>query len=382
MQPAPNRPTIAGLIFATYLPQEERILSIDLFRWIVDHQATALVLLNDQLNIEYMNSSAEALFARSGKQLQGQSCSQLFSPNDKLNRLMFRVLEEDVPTTQRSEMLTLTADASRITVDITFTPLLESDGNYILVEFLSMDRILQISREEASLAKQEAAQVLVRGLAHEVKNPLGGIRGAAQLLSLELGDPKYDEYTNIIIEEADRLRNLVDRILGSNKLPNLGPTSIHEVIERVLALMTVETGEAVWFDRDYDPSLPDIEADREQLIQAVLNIVRNAVEALQGQGDTNPDKRMLLSTRVIRQFTIGRKRHRLVLKLVIEDNGPGIIPELMENMFYPMVSGRAQGSGLGLAIAQQVVTQHAGVIDCESEPGRTRFTLYLPLGAQ
>ena len=357
-------------------------MSIDLFRWIVDHQATAMVLLNDQLNIEYMNSSAESLFARSGNQLQGQSCGHLFASNKRLNKLMRRVLAEDVPTTQRSEFLTLTADGSRITVDITLTPLHEDDGSHILVEFLSMDRILQISREEASLAKQEAAQVLVRGLAHEVKNPLGGIRGAAQLLALELGDPKFDEYTGVIIEEADRLRNLVDRILGSNKLPQKAPTSIHEVIERVLALMRAESGDAVWFERDYDPSLPDIEADQEQLIQAVLNIVRNAMEALQAQGDANPEKRLYLSTRVLRQFTIGRTRHRLVLRLQIRDNGPGIDPELMENMFYPMVSGRAQGSGLGLSIAQQVVTQHAGVIDCESEPGRTRFTLYLPIGAR
>ncbi|MCH8552718.1 MAG: PAS domain-containing protein [Natronospirillum sp.] len=357
-------------------------MSVDLFRWIVDHQATALVLLNGQLDIEYMNSSAESLFARSGNQLHGQSWQHLFTPDNGLKELLERVLVERVPTTQRSEKLTLSADGSRITVDITITPLADDGPLYILVEFLSMDRILKISREEASLAKQEAARVLVRGLAHEVKNPLGGIRGAAQLLAIELGDQRYDEYTSIIIEEADRLRNLVDRILGSNRIPKWASTNIHEVLERVLRLMQVEAGESIRFERDYDPSLPEIDADREQLIQAVLNIVRNGMEALQGQGDDNPQKTMHLSTRAIRQFTIGKQRHRLVLQLRIEDNGPGIDRELMENMFYPMVSGRAQGSGLGLSIAQQVVAQHAGVIDCESEPGRTRFTLYLPIGAQ
>ncbi len=357
-------------------------MSIDLFRWIVDHQTTALVLLNEHLNIEYMNSSAESLFARSGNQLKGLAWSGLFTPSNDLGGLMKRVLAEDVPTTQRSEQLELVADGSRIIVDITLTPLKESDGDYILVEFLSMDRILQISREEATLAKQESARVLVRGLAHEVKNPLGGIRGAAQLLQLELGDARYDEYTVIIIEEADRLRNLVDRILGSNKLPQKTSINIHEVTERVLSLLQVEAGRSVYFERDYDPSVPDLVADREEMIQAVLNIVRNGMEALQSQGDQNPDKRMRLSTRVIRQYTIGRKRHRLVLRLKVEDNGPGIDPELMETMFYPMVSGRAKGHGLGLSIAQQVVTQHEGVIDCESEPGHTRFSLYIPIGAQ
>lgn len=357
-------------------------MSVNLFRWIVDHQATALVLLNGQLNIEYMNSSAEALFARSGNQLRGQTWRQLFIPDNGLPDLLTRVLEEAVPTTQRSEKLTLAADGSRITVDITLTPLTDDGPPYILVEFLSMDRILKISREEASLAKQEAARMLVRGLAHEVKNPLGGIRGAAQLLAIELGDQRYDEYTGIIIEEADRLRNLVDRILGSNRIPNWVSTNIHEVVERVLRLMQVEAGDRITFERDYDPSVPEITADREQLIQAVLNIVRNGMEALQSQEDANPDKRMRLSTRVLRQFTIGKQRHRLVLRLRIEDNGPGIDRELMENMFYPMVSGRAQGSGLGLSIAQQVVTQHAGVIDCESEPGRTLFSIYLPIATR
>lgn len=338
-----------------------------------------MILLNHDLTIEYMNSSAESLFARSDNQLHGQLWVNLFTPNNGLHALMRRVVDEDIPTTQRSEKLTLTADGSRITVDITLTPLKEANSAHLLVEFLSMDRIIKISREEASLAKQEAARVLVRGLAHEVKNPLGGIRGAAQLLALELGDPRFDEYTGVIIEEADRLRNLVDRILGSNKLPTLGMTNIHEVTERVLALMQAEAGQSVRFDRDYDPSLPAFKADQEQLIQAILNIVRNGMEALQSQEGNNPAKRMVLSTRAIRQFTIGRHRHRLVLQLRIEDNGPGISRDLMENMFYPMVSGRARGTGLGLSIAQQVISQHAGVIDCESEPGRTRFTLYLPI---
>lgn len=354
-------------------------MSTDLFKWIVDHQATAMVLLNHELHIDYMNSSAESLFARSGNQVHGQPWNALFESHEALQQLLVRVLHEEVPTTQRSELLQLVADGSKITVDMTLTPIRADHRQAVLVEFLSMDRIIKISREEASLAKQEAARVLVRGLAHEVKNPLGGIRGAAQLLALELGDPALDEYTQVIIEEADRLRNLVDRILGSNKLPTWRPTNVHEVTERVLSLMRAEAGSSVEFVRDYDPSLPDLQGDSEQLIQAVLNIVRNGMEALQSQGVANSDKRMTLRTRALRQFTIGQKRHRLVIRLMIEDNGPGIAEELMENMFYPMVSGRAQGTGLGLSIAQQIVTQHGGVIDCESEPGSTRFSVYLPL---
>lgn len=355
------------------------MLSTDLFKWIVDHQATAMVLLNDDLHIDYMNSSAESLFARSGNQVHGQPWNVLFEPHEALELLLRRVLCEEIPTTQRSEVLLLVADGSKITVDMTLTPLHEPERRAVLVEFLSMDRIIKISREESSLAKQEAARVLVRGLAHEVKNPLGGIRGAAQLLALELRDPALDEYTQVIIEETDRLRNLVDRILGSNKLPRLRPTNVHEVTERVLSLMRAEAGASVDFVRDYDPSLPEFIGDSEQLIQAVLNIVRNGLEALQSQGEANPHKQMRLVTRALRQFTIGQKRYRLVLRLLIEDNGPGIAEDLMENVFYPMVSGRAQGTGLGLSIAQQIVTQHGGVIDCESEPGCTRFSVYLPL---
>ncbi len=354
-------------------------MSTDLFRWIVDHQTTALVLLDDRLHIHYMNSAAEALFSRSGTQLQGLSWSQLFTHENGLTELLQRVLDEGAPTTQRAEQLTLAADGTRITVDIMLTPMLEGRPHRVLMEFSAIDRIIRISREESSLAKQEAARVLARGLAHEVKNPLGGIRGAAQLLALELDEPKYDEYTDIIVQETDRLRNLVDRILGSNRMLSLSATSIHEVTERVLALVQAETGGTIRFERDYDPSLPDIQADKEQLIQAILNVVRNAMEALQNQGDAQPDKVIRLSTRVLRQFTIGKRRYRLVVRLSIADNGPGIPADLLETLFYPMVSGRANGSGLGLSIAQQVVTQHNGVIDVESEPGDTRFRLYLPI---
>ena len=218
----------------------------------------------------------------------------------------------------------------------------------------------------------------MRGLAHEIKNPLGGIRGAAQLLARELPDEGLRDYTNVIIEEADRLRNLVDRMLGSNKLPSLAMTNIHEVLERVASLIEAEAQGSITLVRDYDPSIPDLLIDREQLIQAVLNIVRNALQALSAQSDLRLG-RISLRTRTLRQFTIGHTRHRLVVKMEIIDNGPGIPPALQETIFYPMVSGRPDGTGLGLAITQNIISQHQGLIECESHPGHTVFSIFLPL---
>ena len=219
---------------------------------------------------------------------------------------------------------------------------------------------------------------LVRGLAHEIKNPLGGIRGAAQLLARELPEESLKDYTNVIIEEADRLRNLVDRMLGSNKLPSLAMTNVHEVLERVCSLVEAESQGCITLVRDYDPSIPDVLIDREQMIQAVLNIVRNAMQAISGQNELRLG-RISLRTRAMRQFTIGHVRHRLVSKIEIIDNGPGIAPELQETIFYPMVSGRPDGTGLGLAITQNIISQHQGLIECDSHPGHTTFSIFLPL---
>ena len=246
------------------------------------------------------------------------------------------------------------------------------------MELHPRDRLLRITKEEAQLSKQEVTKVLVRGLAHEIKNPLGGIRGAAQLLARELPEQSLRDYTDVIIEEADRLRNLVDRMLGPYRPPNLQPLNIHEITERVFSLIEAETQGELSLRRDYDPSIPDILADREQLIQALLNIVRNAMQAIDESGALR-EGRITLRTRALRQFTIGQIRHRLVCRLEVIDNGPGIPAEIVESIFYPMVSGRAEGTGLGLSITQNIVSQHQGLIECESTSGRTVFTLFLPL---
>ncbi|NLY57930.1 MAG: PAS domain-containing sensor histidine kinase, partial [Gammaproteobacteria bacterium] len=262
--------------------------------------------------------------------------------------------------------------------DYSVTPMQALERSWILLELLPRDRLLRITKEEAQLSKQEVTRVLVRGLAHEIKNPLGGIRGAAQLLARELGEPALQDYTDVIIQEADRLRNLVDRMLGPYQPPRLTPISIHEITEHVCSLVQAEAQGKLDLLRDYDPSIPDLLADREQLIQAVLNIVRNAMQALMSVDDGRRGQ-ITLRTRTLRQFTIGPRRHRLVCRLEITDNGPGIAPGILDSIFYPMVSGRAEGTGLGLSITQNIITRHQGLIECDSTPGHTTFTLFLPL---
>jgi two-component system nitrogen regulation sensor histidine kinase GlnL len=247
-----------------------------------------------------------------------------------------------------------------------------SSGLGLLVELTPLDRQLRISREENLLAQQSVSRALTRNLAHEIKNPLGGLRGAAQLLERELADPALKEYTSIIIGEADRLQNLVDRMLGPNSIPRKREINVHQVVERVRQLVAAEVPSRVRLIRDYDPSIPPLVGDPDQLIQAVLNIVRNAMQAVGKEGD------ITLRTRTLRQFTIGHVRHKLVIKIDIVDTGPGIPAEIMEQIFYPMVSGRPGGTGLGLSIAQTIISQHGGLIECTSEPGNTCFSLLLP----
>ncbi|MFV3379458.1 MULTISPECIES: nitrogen regulation protein NR(II) [Pseudomonas] len=346
-------------------------------RLLLDNLTTATLLLNAELRLEYMNPAAEMLLAVSGQRSHGQFISELFTESaEALNSLRLAV-EQAHPFTKREAQLTSLTGQS-ITVDYAVTPILHQGQTLLLLEVHPRDRLLRITKEEAQLSKQETTKLLVRGLAHEIKNPLGGIRGAAQLLARELPHEELRDYTNVIIEEADRLRNLVDRMLGSNKLPSLAMTNIHEVLERVCSLVEAESQGGVTLVRDYDPSLPDVLIDREQMIQAVLNIVRNAMQAIAGQNDLRLG-RITLRSRAVRQFTIGHVRHRLVARVEITDNGPGIPAQLQDTLFYPMVSGRPDGTGLGLAITQNIISQHQGLIECDSHPGHTTFSIYLPL---
>ncbi|MDG1579774.1 nitrogen regulation protein NR(II) [Pseudomonas sp. GOM6] len=348
-----------------------------LHRLLLDNLTTATILLNAELCLEYMNPAAEMLLAVSGQRSHGQFISELFTESPEALSSLRQAVEHAHPFTKREAMLTA-LNGQTLTVDYAVTPILSAGKTLLLLEVHPRDRLLRITKEEAQLSKQETTKLLVRGLAHEIKNPLGGIRGAAQLLARELPNEGLRDYTNVIIEEADRLRNLVDRMLGSNKLPSLAMTNVHEVLERVASLIEAESQGSITLVRDYDPSIPDVLIDREQMIQAVLNIVRNALQALSAQSDLRLG-RISLRTRTLRQFTIGHTRHRLVVKMEIIDNGPGIPQDMQETIFYPMVSGRPDGTGLGLAITQNIISQHQGLIECESHPGHTVFSIFLPL---
>jgi two-component system, NtrC family, nitrogen regulation sensor histidine kinase GlnL len=242
---------------------------------------------------------------------------------------------------------------------------------------------LRVEREEREFNQAVANRELIRNLAHEIRNPLGGLRGSAQLLERELERPGLREYTQVIIKEADRLQQLMDRLLTPNRLPHLGRVNVHEVCERVRSLILAEFPLGVTIVRDYDASLPEIHGDREQLIQAVLNIVRNAAQALSATAAERPNGgEIILRTRIARSVTIARHRHRLALELQVIDNGPGIPAELRERMFHPLVSGRPGGTGLGLTLAQTHVQLHNGLIECESRHARTAFRILLPLKAR
>ena len=344
-----------------------------LHQLILENLHTSVLLFDEQMLILYVNHAAEMLFAMSARAMVGRQVEEIMQceSRETIDQL-HNVLETGNPYTGRE--IGIRTPSQRLTVDCTVVPLDDPDGpRTLLVELQQIDRQIRITHEEQLISQQQAAQELVRGLAHEIKNPLGGIRGAAQLLELELNEDDLKEYTRVIMKEADRLRNLVNRMLGPNQLPQLSNVNIHHVLEHVRGLLRAEFPMGPTINRDYDPSIPRFNADSDRLIQALLNIARNGAYAAGDRGA------LFLRTRVLRQFTIGSTRYRLVLRIEIEDTGPGIPDELLDRIFFPMVSGRAGGTGLGLAIAQELINQHGGLIECESRPGKTQFFVYLPL---
>ncbi|MFZ2313417.1 MAG: nitrogen regulation protein NR(II) [Methylobacter sp.] len=344
-----------------------------MYKRILDHLNAAILLFDRELTLTYINTAGEILLADSSRHLVGLSAYELFKSSDPallMNLQQCLTMEE--PLVDRE--LILDRMTLSVTINFSATPLLKNEQvNEVLVELQQVDNHLRVSKEEQLLIQQNTARLLVRGLAHEIKNPLGGLRGAAQLLDMELDDPELKEYTQIIIAESDRLQGLMDKMLGPNKLPNKGPLNIHEVLERVRQLVKAECSGSLTIKCDYDPSIPDIQADKDQLIQAILNIVRNAVQATEGKGN------ITIRTRIHRQMNIGRKRYKLAVKCDIIDNGPGIDADMMNQIFYPMITGRADGTGLGLSIAQALINQHNGLIECNSEPGNTVFSIFLPV---
>jgi two-component system, NtrC family, nitrogen regulation sensor histidine kinase GlnL len=343
----------------------------------LDLLASAVVLVDVDFGIRYLNPAAENLVAASTKTLSGKPLKEIIGYSHTLQTALDEALANNWAYTGQNIELKR-PDGESLQVNCTVTPV-EAPGGGLLIEMWPIDQQLKASREERLLEQQQANRELIRNLAHEIKNPLGGIRGAAQLLEHELvglaNAPALREYTQVIILEADRLQDLLQRLLTPQRPMHPAPVSIHEVLERVRSLLVAEFPQTLKVRRDYDTSLPDLIGDREQLIQAILNIARNAAQAMQGEGG------ITLRTRAVRQVTLAKKRYRLALELQVIDDGPGIPPDILERMFYPLVSGREGGSGLGLTIAQNFVQHHHGTIECESRPGCTSFIIRLPLDA-
>lgn len=341
---------------------------------IIDNLASGIIGIDAEYRVRLINPAAEALLQLSEARILGQPICEVALPGIPWRSTLDQAHREGRAVVRRG--LTLDSREGEASLaDMIITPLREVAGFDFLIELQPMDRLLRISREESLHTAQQTTRTVVRGLAHEIKNPLGGIRGAAQLLERELPSENLREYTGIIIQEADRLRNLVDRLLGPNKQPAMVMLNIHEVVEHVLQLVTVEAGERIALQRDYDPSLPELKGDRSLLIQALLNILGNALQATEAQ----PQCALTLRSRSERQFTIADTRHRLVCRIDIIDNGPGIPDELRETLFVPMVSGHAEGTGLGLSIAQSIVHRHGGLLSYTSQPGETCFSIFLPM---
>ncbi|CAG68236.1 two-component system nitrogen regulation sensor histidine kinase GlnL [Acinetobacter baylyi] len=353
------------------------------YRLLVDNMTTAILLVDSNLNIFYLNSSCEALFDISLLRASGQPVINLLhAPNDTFNthEALLNTLKSSQHYTRREA--TINVNFKDIHVDYTVSQLNTGKPYHplLLIELNPIDRMLKISKEENFIQQHQVARQLIRGVAHEIKNPLGGIRGATQLLARSLNDPKYAEFTDIIINEVDRLRNLADTMLGSRQLPSYEDVNIHEPLERVRSLIVNQTKKKIKIIRDYDLSLPDVKADRDQLIQVMLNISVNAIQAITENKEffVEHEPQLMLRTRIQRLVTINGVLNRSAVRIDIEDNGPGIPEDILESVFYPLVTGRAKGTGLGLSIAQNIMHQHNGMIECQSIPGKTVFSLYLP----
>jgi len=343
----------------------------------LDLLSSSVILLDENLDIRYLNSAAESLLAISGKNIVGSKLGDVAALPSTLLEALDNALRHGWGHSgqnieiRRNDDLLLQLNCTVHRVD--------AGDIRLLVELWPIDQQIKATREERLLEQQLANRELIRNLAHEIKNPLGGIRGAAQLLEHELNNPALREYTQVIIKESDRLQDLMKRLLSPHRPMQPGAVNIHEILERVRSLLTAEFPKALMIRRDYDTSLPELIGDREQLIQAVLNIARNAAQAIMNNQQANAEGQITLRTRIARQVTLAKKRFPLAIELQVIDNGPGIPEDIRERMFYPLVSGRDGGNGLGLTLAQNFVLQHQGTIECQSRPGYTCFTLRMPL---
>lgn len=357
-----------SLALASYMTDPERCCEL------LEQLTTAVLVLDEDLRVAFLNPAAEALLGHSAGHVTGSALDELLRCGDHgLTPRLSAYLLTGRPYTEH-EVSVQTSSGQRVVVDCTATPIFDGPlAPAALIELRRVDRELRIRAENRQLLVHRASREMIRGLAHEIKNPLGGIKGAAQLLAAELTDPGQREALEVILQEADRLRALLDRMLGPSVRPVKRELEIHRVLEHVRRLIESEAPPGVVVSYDYDPSLPPVQADWDLLVQAVLNLARNALQAVGASG------RILFRTRIRHRLTIGRNTYRLGVQVEIVDDGPGVPAELAERLFYPMVSGRPEGTGIGLSIAQMLLAQHGGLIEFESEPGHTVFRMLIPV---
>jgi two-component system nitrogen regulation sensor histidine kinase GlnL len=366
---------------------------------LLDSLVTSVFLLDRELHVTYLNAAAQTLLGLSPNQALGRRITEAVRGAESLLPLFERARQGGEGVVQRELAWPAPGGVDRILDCAVTEVVLGGEASGLLLEIEDITQHRRLTRENALLAQLGGSRLMVRQLAHEIKNPLGGLRGAAQLLERELLDPALREYTRVIISEADRLANLLDSMLGPGRPPAKQLVNVHELLERVYRLLRSEAQEDIAIERDYDPSLPAIEVDPNHIIQAMLNLGRNAIQALSGDGREASRSRaesrevrtrgapptgaaalrLTLRTRVATNVGIGGRRHRLVASVQFEDNGPGVPAEIRDTIFYPLVSGRSEGSGLGLGIAQDLVSRHGGLIEFDSAPGRTIFVIYLPM---
>jgi len=340
---------------------------------LIESLECAIILVDRDSVVERVNIAAETLFCQSRRYLVGRTLEELI-PNKEVIECVKQCMENAAQYTLREIELSLFDIDSLVDMTLSCVSTERGIQPSILVEINSINRISRFMKEKNQLERQQSFRLMMRGLAHEIKNPLGGIRGAAQLLDREIDDESQKELTDILIKEADRLTRLVDRVMGSRE--QLKPTylNIHEILEHVAHLVTVRNEGQLIINRFYDPALPEIRVDKEQIIQAVLNIVGNAIEAQQGKDSIN----IGFITQFERFVTLNQQMHRQVLKIKVWDEGPGVPDEMKDIIFDPLITGRPEGTGLGLSITQEIVQRHKGVVQLEEYHGKTCFSIYLP----
>lgn len=345
------------------------------FEKLFDSLATAVAVLDANNCVMALNTAAEGLLGVSANRALARPFASLTPGLDNIASLCARARAENQSFGEMLRIMAPQRDGSELELATRVSPAGDGSNDTLIIELFDITQRHHLDRESALVAQRGVSQRMLRQLAHEIRNPLGGLRGAAQLLEGELDDPSLREFTRVIIGEADRLEGLVAGLLGPGGQPKLQRLNLHEVLEHVARLVSSETP-GLELVRDYDPSLPDLLLDRDQMTQAFLNLARNAAQATDGVG------RVVLRTRVGTNQVLSNRIHRLVAVVEVEDDGPGVPEDIAETIFYPLVTGRKDGTGIGLPLAQELVNRHHGLIEFVSRSGKTIFSVSLPVSEE